>query len=136
MEIESWYRDNFEFRLSGRYITLQHINPLLDTYKLNYEISVPGRSEMDRDIHMLKIGNGSEIVLAWSQMHGNETTTTKALFDFLKFVAQKHLSFQPQIERFLSNYTLYIIPMLNSDGAQQYTRESANNVELNMDTQK
>lgn len=135
MEIESWYRDNFEFRLRGRYVTLQHIYPLLDTYKMNYEISVPGRSEMNRDIPMLKIGNGKEIVLAWSQMHGNESTTTKALFDFLKFVTQKHHSFQPQIEKFLSNYTFYIIPMLNPDGAQNYTRENANNVDLNRDAQ-
>ena len=135
MEIESWYRDNFEFRLRGRYVALQHIYPLLDTYKMNYEISVPGRSEMNRDIPMLKIGNGKEIVLAWSQMHGNESTTTKALFDFLKFVTQKHHSFQPQIERFLSHYTFYIIPMLNPDGAQNYTRENANNVDLNRDAQ-
>src|SRR5690606_15805713 len=107
MEIDSWYRDHFEFRISGRYITMQHIFPLLDMYKLNYEISVPGLSELGLDIPFIKIGNGPETVLGWSQMHGNESTTTKALFDFLKFVSQKHY-FQNEIEQFLNKYSFYV----------------------------
>ncbi|MBK5214142.1 MAG: peptidase M14 [Flavobacteriaceae bacterium] len=134
MEIEHWYHNNFEFNLKGRYITMQHIYPLLDMYKMNYEISVPGLSEMGRDIPLLKIGNGSEIVLGWSQMHGNESTTTKAIFDFLKFVSQRHY-FQLEIEQFLSKFSFYIFPILNPDGAKLYTRENANNVDLNRDAQ-
>ncbi|MEH6762899.1 MAG: M14 family zinc carboxypeptidase [Aequorivita antarctica] len=134
MEINSWYRNHFEFRISGRYITMQHIYPLLDMYKLNFEISVPGLSEMGQDIPLIKIGKGSEIILGWSQMHGNESTTTKALFDFLKFVSQKHY-FQTEIEQFLNKYTFYVFPILNPDGAQLYTRENANKVDLNRDAQ-
>ncbi len=134
MEINSWYRDHFEFRISGRYITMQHIYPLLDMYRLNYEISVPGLSELGQDIPLIKIGNGSEIILGWSQMHGNESTTTKALFDFLKFISQKQY-FQTEIEQFLNKYTFYIFPILNPDGAQLYTRENANKVDLNRDAQ-
>ena len=132
MKIESWYRDNFEFLLTGRYITMEHIYPLLDMYKMTYEISVPGLSEMGRDIPLLKIGYGSKIVLGWSQMHGNESTTTKALFDFLKFISQKKY-FQSEIEQFLSNFTFYIFPILNPDGARDYTRENANSIDLNRD---
>lgn len=134
MEIESWYKDNFEFLIGGRYITMQHIYPLLDMYKLNYEISVPGLSELGQDIPLIKIGSGSKIVLGWSQMHGNESTTTKALFDFLKFVSQRHY-FQTEIEEFLSTYTFYVFPILNPDGSQSYTRENANKVDLNRDAQ-
>lgn len=134
MEINSWYRDNFEFRISGRYTTMQHIYPLLDMYRLNYEISVPGLSELGQDIPLIKIGNGSEIILGWSQMHGNESTTTKALFDFLKFISQKQY-FQTEIEQFLNKYTFYVFPILNPDGAQLYTRENANRVDLNRDAQ-
>lgn len=132
MKIESWYRDNFEFLLTGRYITMEHIYPFLDMYKMTYEISVPGLSEMGRDIPLLKIGYGSKIVLGWSQMHGNESTTTKALFDFLKFISQKKY-FQSEIEQFLSNFTFYIFPILNPDGARGYTRENANSIDLNRD---
>lgn len=134
MDIENWYSNNFEFLLKGRYITLQSIFPLLDMYKLNCEISVPGISEMGKDIPLIKIGNGSKIVLGWSQMHGNESTTTKAVFDFLKFITQKK-AFQNEIKIFLTNYSFYIFPMLNPDGAELYTRGNANEVDLNRDAQ-
>ncbi len=135
MKINSWYREHFEFRLSGRYVTMQHIYPLLDMYKLKYEISIPGISELGQDIPLIKIGTGSEIVLGWSQMHGNESTTTKAIFDFLKFVSQKEY-FQVEIKKFLDKYTFYVFPMLNPDGAQLYTRGNANKVDLNRDAQR
>ncbi len=132
MNIDTWYRDHFEHKLKGRYITMQHIYPLLDMYKSNYEISVPGLSELGVDLPLVKVGNGPKIVLGWSQMHGNESTTTKSLFDFLKFVNQKS-TFQKEIESFLNNYSFYFFPILNPDGARRYTRENANGVDLNRD---
>jgi hypothetical protein len=101
-------------------------------YKSNYEISVPGLSELGVDLPLIKVGNGPKIVLGWSQMHGNESTTTKSLFDFLKFVGQKS-TFQKEIESFLNNYSFYFFPILNPDGARRYTRENANGVDLNRD---
>lgn len=134
MKLKDWYTRNFESALSGRYITLNHINPLLELYKNDYNITVVGQSENGQDIPLVKIGTGKKVVLAWSQMHGNESTTTKALFDFLKFLNQKHF-YQTEIENFLSSYTLYIIPILNPDGAQSYTRFNANEIDLNRDAQ-
>ncbi|EDM44578.1 putative carboxypeptidase (putative secreted protein) [unidentified eubacterium SCB49] len=83
---------------------------------------------------MLTLGSGSKKVLAWSQMHGNESTTTKAVFDFLAFMAQKEI-YQTEISHFLKNYTLHIIPMLNPDGSAAYTRVNGNLVDLNRDSQ-
>ena len=134
MNIDTWYRDNFEFRLSGRYITLEHISKILDDYKAPHQISVAGYSEEGLPIPLVKIGCGSKVVLGWSQMHGNESTTTKALFDFLKFVNQKDF-FQNEIKTFLNSYTLYLLPILNPDGAKLYTRENANQIDLNRDAQ-
>ena len=134
MEIKDWYSRNLESKLRGRYITLNHINPILDLYKLNCKITVAGQSENGQDIPLIKIGSGKKIVLAWSQMHGNESTTTKALFDFLKFINQKKY-FQTKIDHFLGEYTLFILPILNPDGAQKYTRVNANAVDLNRDAQ-
>lgn len=91
-------------------------------------------SEKGAEISILKIGKGSFKVLAWSQMHGNESTTTKALFDLFEFLSQKEL-FQGEIKHFLEKYTLYVIPMLNPDGASLYTRENVNKVDLNRDAQ-
>jgi len=134
MNIQSWYKDNFETRLKGRYITLEHLFPLLESYKDLIEISSVGTSELGNDILLLKIGQGKKVVFGWSQMHGNESTTTKALFDFLKFILQKE-NFQKEIISFLDTYTFYFIPILNPDGASAYTRANANEVDLNRDAQ-
>jgi hypothetical protein len=134
MDYKQWYKAHFESRLKARYITLDHISPLLKSCEDFIEISTAGYSELGREIPLIKIGNGEHIVLAWSQMHGNESTTTKALFDFIKFISQKDF-FQNKIKRFLEQYTFFILPMLNPDGAYLYTRENANKIDLNRDAQ-
>jgi len=134
MEIITWYQDNFESSLKGRYITSKDIFPLVNSYRNRFEVSHIGLSELGLEIPLLKIGNGRNVILAWSQMHGNESTTTKALFDIFKFFAQADF-FQKEILQFLENNSFYIIPMLNPDGAQSYTRENANGIDLNRDAQ-
>jgi hypothetical protein len=64
-------------------------------------------------------------------MHGNESTTTKGLFDFLNFLQ----SGTDIANQFLNQYTFCCIPMLNPDGATLYTRANANSVDLNRDSQ-
>jgi hypothetical protein len=64
-------------------------------------------------------------------MHGNETTTTKAVFDFLNF-----LSFDEEFSTILLRQcSLCIIPVLNPDGANNFTRVNSNLVDLNRDAQ-
>ncbi|MGB3342409.1 MAG: M14 family zinc carboxypeptidase [Aequorivita sp.] len=134
MKIADWYQANFEDQLSGRYITLDHIEPLLEKYKHHFKISIAGISEQRKSIPLIKIGQGPRVVLAWSQMHGNESTTTKAIFDFLRFLAQKEV-YKDELKVFMGTYTFYVLPMLNPDGAVAYTRENANGVDLNRDAQ-
>jgi hypothetical protein len=64
-------------------------------------------------------------------MHGNESTTTKGLFDFLNLL-QGDTDFAKQL---LNNFTFCCIPILNPDGATLYTRANANGVDLNRDSQ-
>lgn len=135
MEIMNWYREHFENRLMGRYITLDKIQPILNRLDGAIEFSIAGYSEMDREIPLLKIGTGNKKVLAWSQMHGNESTTTKALFDLLKFLTVNS-EYKTQVDEFLDYHTLYILPILNPDGAFLYTRCNANDVDLNRDAQQ
>lgn len=132
MKIEAWYSDNFERKIGGRYITNEHIKPVLEHYKNEHVISVLGVSELGKKISIIKIGTGKIKVLAWSQMHGNESTTTKSIFDFIKFITQKE-TFKDDLKSFYSKYTLCIIPILNPDGALLYTRNNANDVDLNRD---
>jgi len=132
--IKTMYSSNFESRLRGRFITLDHLQPILESYNDKYDILKIGHSELGNDIHLIKIGKGKKTILAWSQMHGNESTTTKAIFDILRFFSEND-AFKSQISTFLKKYTLCIIPMLNPDGAALYTRENANGVDLNRDAQ-
>ncbi|MDB9911690.1 M14 family zinc carboxypeptidase [Flavobacteriaceae bacterium] len=129
MQITSWYTRNFEDRLKGRYITINHILPLLDHYREVFNISVAGFSENGEEIPLVSFGQGGKKVLIWSQMHGNESTTTKALFDFFKFITSN----KQATKDLLSKHTFYVLPMLNPDGAALYTRENTNGVDLNRD---
>ncbi|MEL4308371.1 M14 family metallopeptidase [Joostella sp. CR20] len=120
-----------EQRISGRYIHLKHISPLLEMYTDTFKIDIVGNSVLEKPIQKLTIGHGKFKVLMWSQMHGNESTTTKAVFDMLSYLS-KNKSFY---EFITSNFTLCIIPMLNPDGAEAYTRLNSNEVDLNRDAQ-
>ena len=131
MQITSWYTRNFEDRLKGRYITINHILPILDHYREIFNVSAAGFSENGVEIPLVSFGKGGKKVLIWSQMHGNESTTTKALFDFFKFITSNN----QETKDLLSKHTFYVLPMLNPDGAALYTRENANGVDLNRDAQ-
>ena len=66
----------------------------------------------------------------WSQMHGNESTTTKALFDLFNFLKSDSL----EAICIKNEFTLLCIPILNPDGAEVYTRVNANEIDLNRDS--
>lgn len=122
-ELHKQYKANSLF---GRYITLKDIEPLLE--KLPTEII--GNSVLGKPIYKYTIGSGKIRIFMWSQMHGNESTTTKALFDFLNV-----LNSENEIgAKLLSHFTFCILPMVNPDGAELYTRENANKIDLNRDS--
>lgn len=115
--------------LKGKYIHLDMILPILNSFSDDFEIKEIGSSVNQKSIHQVKIGAGKTKILIWSQMHGNEPTTTKGLMDFLNF-----LNSNSELAKTIkSNYTILCIPILNPDGAFAYIRENANNVDLNRD---
>ena len=116
--------------LFGRYITNLDIELCLKK-RPAFVYSVVGYSVEHRPIYSLRFGKGPKKVLMWSQMHGNESTTTKALFDcFNLFFTNNAI---PNV--ILEACTIVVIPILNPDGAQRYTRLNANGVDLNRDAQ-
>jgi Zinc carboxypeptidase len=131
MNLEQLFLDYKEQSIQGRYITLTDIVPLLDQIKTKNEVQIIGKSVLDQPIYQCKIGTGKTKILLWSQMHGNESTTTKALFDFINVLN----SGSNLANQLLSEFTFCCIPMLNPDGAELYTRENANKVDLNRDSQ-
>lgn len=110
----------------NRYLPPKQLDQFLSQFDSSSK-STLGFSVQNRPIEMLKIGSGSYKILMWSQMHGNESTTTKALIDLIPWLLGA------KQKRFLAAFTLYIIPQLNPDGSHLYTRHNANNVDLNRD---
>jgi Zinc carboxypeptidase len=90
-----------------------------------------GASLEGRSINLVTTGTGPFRVLLWSQMHGDEPTATAALFDVFEYF-QRHRD-DPVVLRILSSLTLYIVPMLNPDGAERYQRRNAQGIDLNRD---
>ncbi|MFD1061748.1 M14 metallopeptidase family protein [Winogradskyella litorisediminis] len=129
--LKSLYNSYKETSLFGRYISPNHVSPLIEKMSAFFEVSVIGYSVNNLPIHSIKVGHGKTKVLLWSQMHGNESTTTKALFDMLNIFKSN----QSPFNSILDSYTLLIIPMLNPDGAKAYTRLNPNNIDLNRDAQ-
>ena len=121
------YYDFKETSLYHRYISNAHIEPLLKKLPEKFHVNTLGSSVEERPIYAVRIGSGKKKVVLWSQMHGNESTTTKALFDlFNHFIEDNSL---------LNHITFIVIPILNPDGAYAYTRVNANNIDLNRDAQ-
>ncbi|AXT59863.1 peptidase M14 [Aquimarina sp. AD10] len=130
--LQNLFNKHKESSLFGRYINLHHITPLLDKLSTKTSVKQIGTSENNAPIHLITLGTGSKKLLFWSQMHGNESTTTKAVFDLLNVLTDTSNEFATSV---LKECTLYIVPILSPDGAMAYTRLNYNNVDLNRDAQ-
>ncbi|MGJ8737087.1 M14 family metallopeptidase [Zobellia laminariae] len=128
---QSEYRSIKEKSVSGRYVINEQILEFLEKNEEQLLIKTVGRSVQNREIKSLQLGKGPNKILMWSQMHGNESTTTKAALDFVNFLITDSASAQ----LILKQCTLLIIPILNPDGAAVYTRINANEIDLNRDAQ-
>lgn len=131
MNLEELFIESKEQSIQGRYLTLEHIEPLLEKLNTNNQVKIIGKSVLDKPIYSYEIGTGETRIYLWSQMHGNESTTTKAVFDFIN-VLNSGSNFA---QKLLNKFTFYFIPILNPDGAALYTRENANKIDLNRDSQ-
>ncbi len=125
------YIKNKAISVQGRYVTLDHILPFLGSMSAHFKLEHVGSSVLGLPIQSLTMGSGKLKILMWSQMHGNESTTTKAILDLLNFLSSDGLLSNTILEK----CQLRIIPILNPDGAKAYTRLNANSVDLNRDAQ-
>jgi len=106
----------------------------LEKHRANslYAFKLLGNSMEGRNIWMITFGSGKTHILAWSQMHGDESTATMALLDILNFFAtdDEFNSFRKNI---LEDVTIHLIPMLNPDGAEKFKRRNHLDIDLNRD---
>ncbi|WP_318308356.1 M14 family metallopeptidase [Flagellimonas crocea] len=116
-----------EKSIQGRYLNMDALQTCFN--KLDTPTETIGHSVEGIPIKAFKLGFGDRRVLMWSQMHGNESTTTKAVWDLVNYLQSK----DTLAETISTECTLMIVPMLNPDGANMYTRENSNGVDLNRD---
>jgi hypothetical protein len=125
-------KNHKENSIYGRWIRLSDVEKALSKFENSsyFSSKIIGSSEESRNIREVTIGNGSKKILIWTQMHGNESTGTKAVIDLINYLNKSKDKIRLQI---LTNSTIKIIPLLNPDGAEYYTRHNANSVDLNRD---
>ncbi len=126
------YRSIKENSVQGRYVVNGQIDGFLEKFKKKFEVKTLGASVLGLPIRSITLGSGPIKVLMWSQMHGNESTTTKAVLDLINYL-NSNLS---KAETVRKSCSITIIPILNPDGAAAYTRVNANAVDLNRDAQQ
>lgn len=129
------YENYKETHIEYRRFNYDHISPIIEELKKDslFEVQQACTSIEGRPINIIKLGDGEINVLLWSQMHGDESTATMALFDIFKFFRGEDDSFIYTRNRLLRKLSLYFIPMLNPDGAETFTRYNALDIDINRD---
>jgi hypothetical protein len=128
------YQEFEEKRIKNRFFKHTDLLKILNRLKKNSDFNVneAGLSTNGRSINLITWGKGPKRVLLWSQMHGDEATATMSLVDLLNLLSRPG-QFQ-QIRNLLSEQcTLYILPMLNPDGAEVFQRRNAMDIDINRD---
>jgi hypothetical protein len=127
--------ENFkEKSLENRRFKHSDIVPLIEQLqnKNIFKVDKVGKSIEGRDIYLISMGTGKTKVFLWSQMHGDEPTATSALFDIFNLFLDDNAF--PELKKFLlSNLSIYIIPMVNPDGAEELQRRNIVEIDLNRD---
>lgn len=123
-----------EYNLFGRYLEIDTIQKLILNLPNSFSVKEIGRSVNLLPIYAAYWGNGKRKILGWSQMHGNETTTTKALFDLVNYLTiEKESEFVTTLRE---KCKIVLVFVLNPDGAIAYSRLNANHVDLNRDAKE
>lgn len=129
------YHQFEEKRITDRFFKHNLVLELLKSLNHNFSLEVVGTSTLGRSINLVKWGNGPKKVFLWSQMHGDEATATMALFDLMNLLKQNE-GFKEIVEILNTKCSLYILPMLNPDGAEVFTRRNAMEIDINRDFHK
>ncbi|WP_432714876.1 M14 family zinc carboxypeptidase [Pedobacter sp.] len=125
------YHSFKEAALNSRFLKHKTIQQLIKKLPEAFEQRCIGQSHEGRDINLIQWGNGSIKVFLWSQMHGDEATGTMALFDLFNFLQLPQ--FQEISSLLAKSCTLYLLPMVNPDGAERFVRRNAQQIDINRD---
>lgn len=117
--------------IDQRYLSPEQIDQVTASLSVLWQKKLLGHSVEQRPIYAWSWGEGPQKLLMWSQMHGNESTTTRGLLDLMRLL-DEDTEWTRQIKALC---TLCVVPVLNPDGAHAYTRFNAAGIDLNRDAQ-
>ncbi|MHB8338450.1 MAG: M14 family zinc carboxypeptidase [Ignavibacteriaceae bacterium] len=128
------YQNYLEKSLINRRIKYSDILPLINQLRSNniFTIFEAGKSAEGREIFLIKIGKGKTKVFLWTQMHGDESTATMALFDIFNFFASND-SYSAVKDNLFEKLTICFMPMVNPDGAELFQRRNVFDIDINRD---
>lgn len=131
----AWQQHHYG-ELCKKQLTHADIAPVIKllSEKEHIEMTQIGSSCCQRSIHRLTLGHGPIVILAWSQMHGDESTATASVLDWLTILLSTELPSLPLDWRAL--VTIHVIPMLNPDGAQRGIRVNQQGIDINRDARQ
>ena len=126
-QLENKYSTFRQEGFDNKWLNFAGLNQYFDLNPLEKEEI--GQSFLGQCIYKLSFGKGNTRVLIWSQMHGNESSGTRAMFDVINFLQ----SDDEVANEILNQITFEFIPMLNPDGANVNTRRNAVGIDPNRD---
>ncbi|MGQ4275727.1 M14 family metallopeptidase [Pseudidiomarina sp. E22-M8] len=117
--------------LDKQQIRFADIEPFIEQAKQSdlFRTEQVGNSYQGRPIYRISVGDGDTVVFMWSQMHGDESTATPALFDLMQKIEN-----DPEWRAsWADDITLHMIPMVNPDGAELAQRYNVQGIDVNRD---
>ncbi|WP_231563314.1 M14 metallopeptidase family protein [Salegentibacter sp. Hel_I_6] len=132
-ELYNSYEKFKEQSIEKRRFTQAKIQPLIQEFKQNnkFEVTKVGESIEGRPLQLISIGEGNVDIFLWSQMHGDESTATMAIFDILNFLDSE--AYLEEKKAMLREVKLHFLPMLNPDGAERFQRRNLLGIDINRD---
>lgn len=97
-------------------------------------LSRAGTTYEGRAIWTLKLGKGPLRILVWSRQHGNEPICTAGLLHALSYLL--HKPGEKVVRDILNGATILVLPMVNPDGVERFTRRNAMGIDVNRDARR
>jgi len=132
-QLESAFERYKEPAITHRRFKHTDLQPLIQKHSAAFRVAKLGESVDGRSVSSMDWGKGKTKVMLWSQMHGNESTATMALFDLFNFLEGKGDGFDDLRALLQSQLDLKFIPMINPDGAEAFKRRNSLDIDLNRD---
>lgn len=128
------------FQKRRGFTTYEEMNVFLNNHiarnPLLLQMEIVGKTQKGKDIPLVTIrkksGNTDKLnVLFFARVHGDEPAGTESMLYFIDRIVN-----DPSLGYLLDKLNFFIMPMVNIDGGESFSRRTANNIDMNRDQSK